>query len=665
MLSLYTMEKTLFVSSHAKGGVHVQGSRNKGGGAPWFATFNEFLKYAGNEDRQYLLDKRGWERRFTEAACGMANIAGGWIILGAEEPEEGPTLPVLVQEELPAIPGLSDPERVQASVVNLLSEACSTPFRAWTQFLSEERLLLVRVEPAVWHDRPVCVRRSHTLDYTRGSYRRIEGVDVASGLRTRFLLGMDSLDRLRDDRPIPGSKAQDLDAQSLAAFRDQVVSLRRSWARLAQEAFLSRTLVLSGSEVTEAGRLLLGQEATVVHVSLHGGGALDVPNLWRACALLPRLTRSLSPACGMAFRECFLNALLHADYSAGGVTVELSEGPSGQIEARLENFGLVRDMEVPLCRNFRLMRIFQLMGLARGEGTGLKLIRRYSPLFHLKQDSLELRTTAVLPLEPAEGIEDMPERSHSEMPLLLAAAPLFSSETEPGKTPEPEPVPMPEVSQTASSREPVGFAALCRSAVSEQSAGRSAEAIPEPEPIVPSEPELEKTPEPEPVMSSEPELEKTPEPEPVMSSEPELEETPEPEPVMSSEPDLEETPEPGPTSEPEVIPEPEPVVPQEPEGTPEPTPEQLLFGEDHVVSLEEQILMEQVKALSENEQIQRISEMMDERAGDGVGREQKEGIDRPARGLFGSAEDDLRRAIEEMREAEGERARAAGRNGSR
>ena len=106
-------------------------------------------------------------------------------------------------------------------------------------------------------------------------------------------------------------------------------------------------------------------------------------------------------------------------------------------------------------------------------------------------------------------------------------------------------------------------------------------------------------------------------------------------------------------------------MPQEPEGTPEPTPEQLLFGEDHVVSLEEQILMEQVKALSENEQIQRISEMMDERAGDGVGREQKEGIDRPARGLFGSAEDDLRRAIEEMREAEGERARAAGRNGSR
>ena len=85
MLSLYTMEKTLFVSSHAKGGVHMQGSRNKGGGAPWFATFNEFLKYAGNEDRQYLLDKQGWERRFTEVACGMANVAGGWIILGAED----------------------------------------------------------------------------------------------------------------------------------------------------------------------------------------------------------------------------------------------------------------------------------------------------------------------------------------------------------------------------------------------------------------------------------------------------------------------------------------------------------------------------------------------------------------------------------------------------
>ena len=605
--------------------MHVQGSRNKGWGAPRFATFSEFLEYAGNEDRQCLLDEQGWERRFTEAACGMANIAGGWIILGAEEADRE-SLPS--QGDSFSLPGLKDSERVQASAANLLSEACSAPLRARTQFLSDERLLLVRVEPALWHDRPVCVRRGHRLDYARGSYRRVEGVDVASGLRTRFLLGMDSLERLRDDRPIPGSKAQDLDAESLAAFREQVVSLRRSWAGLAPEAFLSRTLVLSGSQVTEAGRLLLGKEAVAVHVSLHGGGALDVPNLWRACALLPRLTRSLSPACRMAFRECFFNALLHADYSAGGVTVELSEGSSGQIEARLENFGLVRDTEVPLCRNFRLMRIFQLMGLARGEGTGLKLIRRYAPLFRLEQDSLELRTTAVLPLEPAEGIEDAPEHSHSEMPLLLAATPLFSSEPEPASILEVAPGPTPEP-----------------------------EIIPTPEPVMSPEPE------------SVSELANIPEVAPETDSTPEPEITPEPEPVVPSEPELEKVPEPEPGPMPEAIPEPGPVVPSEPElekvPEPEPIPEQLLFGEDHVVSLEERILMEQIKALSESEQIQRISEMMDERAGDGVGREQKEGTDRPSRGLFGSAEDDLRQAIAEMREAEEERARAAARNGAR
>ena len=136
---------------------------------------------------------------------------------------------------------------------------------------------------------------------------------------------------------------------------------------------------------------------------------------------------------------------------------------------------------------------------------------------------------------------------------------------------------------------------------------------------------------------------------------------------MPSEPEAAPEPEPEPEPVPEVLPEPEPVVPSEPQAAPEPesAPEQLLFGEDHVVSLEERILIEQIKGLSESESAQRISEMMDERAGDGVGREQKEGTDRPARGLFGSAEDDLRRAIAEMREAEEERARTAARNGAR
>ena len=172
-------------------------------------------------------------------------------------------------------------------------------------------------------------------------------------------------------------------------------------------------------------------------------------------------------------------------------------------------------------------------------------------------------------------------------------------------------------------------------------------------------PEPEIIPETDPVVS--PELPEAPTPK--LAPEPEV--IPEPEPIVSPEPleapTLEAAPEPEVVPEPEPVVSPEPLEPLESESAPEPP----LFGEDHVVSLEERILLEQIKALSESEQIARISEMMDERAGDGVGREQKEGTERPSRGLFGSAEDDLRRAIAEMREAQGERGRTAGWNGNR
>ncbi|MBR1672966.1 MAG: hypothetical protein IJ702_08560 [Fretibacterium sp.] len=582
-----------------------------------FTTLAGFWESIGGADRQCLPVAQGWERRFAEAACGMANVAGGWIVLGAEEvPDEGASPSPL--RRLPRSSGLDVPEQIHARAMALLSRACNVPLKGELRLLPSERLLLVHVEPAAWHNRPVCVRRGHTLDYARGAYRRVEGVDVASGLRARFLLGIDALERLRDDRPVPGLRAQDLDAESLAAFREHVVSRRPDWAGLAPEALLSRTLVLSGGlcRVTEAGRLLLGREAVDIHVELHGGGGLDVPNLWRACALLPRLTRSLSPACGTAFRECFLNALLHADYSAGNVAIELSETAGGQVEARMENPGLVRGSEgVSVSRNFRLMRIFQLMGMARGEGTGLKLIRRYAPLFHLEQDSLELRTTAILPLEPAQDIENMPERKQPEMPLLLAAAPLFPQE--PAATENPRPDSAPEV-ETKTAMPP----------------------SPMPEPVAEAEPAASA--EPEPVLT----------PDPV--AEPEV--AAEPEPVMP--------PVPAP-AEPEPIPEAEPAVSAEPEPVLTPDPVAEPWPDDHVVSDEERSLVEQIKALSENEQIQRISEMMDERAWDGVGREQKEGANQPPRGLFGSAEDDLRRAIAEMREAQGERLRTTGQNGTR
>ena len=365
--------------------------------AAGFSTFDEFLVRTANEDRQFLTVEE--LPLFAPTACGMANGAGGWVVLGAE----------WLEEEGRAAPrGLRSPDALRDQLAadcgdgRTFSAALSVTFHV---LRDPAPILLARVLPAEWHERPVCIGQ----DYVRGTWRRTEGVGFLSGVGARFRLGLDALERLKDDRPVRGMGLDDLHEESVASFRSAVVQRRPEWSELPLEAFLARAQVLSGGAVTQAGHLMLGRRATRVRAEVRRGNAeseaLEVRNLWKAYSdLMPRLTRSLSPACAAAFRECFINALLHADYDAGDVTVLLRGGPAA---ARFKNPGLMRTQHrgESACRNFRLMKVFQLLGAARGDGRGLSLIRRYQPDFALQQDALELTTTAVLNLEPMAALQ--------------------------------------------------------------------------------------------------------------------------------------------------------------------------------------------------------------------------------------------------------------------
>ena len=383
-----------------RGGVSPP-SYSSDGSAALFSTLSEFLARTANDDRQFLIEED--LHRFHPAACGMANGAGGWIVLGASRDDKGEG----------TVSGLQDlasqKERLTSDLLG--GRAFSAGIPASFHVLNvPSPLLAVRIRPVDWPAHPVSVRG----DFLRGTYRRIEGVDVASGLNARFRMGMDALERLRSDLPLGGVGLDDLHEESVAAFCSAVAARRPQWARLSRPALLSRALAISGSSVTKAGNYLLGKRGVRIRIELrHGhsaeeGEALEVRNLWKAYTdLLPRLTRSLSPTCSAAFRECFVNALLHADYDAGDVTVLLTGGP---ISARIENPGSVRTWKAgeSLCRNFRLMKMFQLLGIARGEGRGLSVIRNYQPNFTLGQDPLELATVATLTLEPLSSLQSSP-----------------------------------------------------------------------------------------------------------------------------------------------------------------------------------------------------------------------------------------------------------------
>jgi hypothetical protein len=244
-------------------------------------------------------------------------------------------------------------------------------------------------------------------------------VDVASSLKARLRIALDALEPLRDDLPVSGLSAEDLDAESVASFRAALLKRFPQWEALSLEDFLKRSLVLSsevvfegGAEaetigVTCAGQLLLGKNDVLARIAWRAGTEREaemreVRNLWSACALWPRLVEAVPTTrpCEDALRECFVNALLHADYAFGHVEITLGEGI-----AFFSNPGLPRTRTPgeSAARNGRLMRILTLAGLARGQGKGLEVIHAFDGQFEPLWDTLELATVTKLPLKTADA----------------------------------------------------------------------------------------------------------------------------------------------------------------------------------------------------------------------------------------------------------------------
>ena len=370
---------------------------------------SDFLGRTAEEDREFLPE---WDLdRFPAVCCGMSNGAGGWIVLGVEW-----------DEDAPVVHGVPDPSGLERRLRTVLAGERVLSADSVSSFRVVEAegvpLLIARVDPAEWWRRPVCVGG----DYTRGVYRRIEGIDVVSGKRVCFRLALDALERLRGESAVPGMTASDLHEESAASFREAVTARRQEWRELSPEEFWARTLVLSDGELTRAGWLLLGKHSARVRAAFNEGTEdeeiFEVRNLWRAWSdLLPRFCSGLSGPCAAALRECFVNALVHAEHDAGNVVVT---GSGGRV--RIENPGLSRSRHgESLCRNERLMRMFRLAGAASGEGRGLDLVRCYRSGFDLRQDLLELVTIAELDLERAVPLPE-PSPGQAETPLPVAPA---------------------------------------------------------------------------------------------------------------------------------------------------------------------------------------------------------------------------------------------------
>ena len=291
--------------------------------------------------------------RLPETICAMANSSGGSVVVDSN-----------------SIPDINVPSEIVYDV----------------QFTDGNRFV-IHVQPLKWNLKPVVFRGR--------VYRRIEGENIISGRRARSMMSMDSGTFSRDDFPV---KAM-LDEDCMNEFRDAVLKLRTGYENLTRDEFFRRTFAYSGKHLTFAGALMFGK---ILRVRTKVNDIkIEAYNIWRAYTdILPRLTHKLSDRCAGAFREVFINALLHSDYNISRlITVTVKPRP---LRAIINNPAIVRGVT----RNHRLQKIFVLSGISSCSHEGIERIKLYDPKFKLEQDMLNFRVRASIRLE---GIESLPD----------------------------------------------------------------------------------------------------------------------------------------------------------------------------------------------------------------------------------------------------------------
>jgi ATP-dependent DNA helicase RecG len=404
-------------------------------------------KIGETTDWEFKSAKGGFPGSFWETYSAMANSEGGVVVLGVSEQDDVVRLDGLTAKKVATYQktlwdGLNNRGMVSANILDV-SAVEAVP-------LEDSTLLAIRIPRAARAQRPVYVtgnpfgntyRRRHEGDY------RCDDAEV----RRMFA---DAEPGGRDNRILKGFTLDDLDAPTLAGYRQRLTTARAEhvWLTLDDRDLLERLggwLVdkTTGEEgLTLAAVLMFGKDLAIQNPDAAPSYFVDYrerldPDLrwtdricpdgtWEAnllqfytrvwsrlSAAVPTpfrlengVRRDVTPA-HEALREAFINALIHGDYAApGGLVIERLPH-----EITIENAGtLLVGMEqyrrggVSECRNPGLQKMFRMIGGGEHAGSGAEKIRAgwrhqhwRAPLLktfdHPDRVRLELPTVSLIP----------------------------------------------------------------------------------------------------------------------------------------------------------------------------------------------------------------------------------------------------------------------------
>jgi len=413
-------------------------------------TLNDILAAAQigeTTDWEFKSACGGFPGSFWETYSAMANSEGGVVVLGVSEKDDAVRLDGLTAKKLATYQktlwdGLNNRGMVSANLLEI-GAVEAVPLETST-------LLAIRIPRAARAQRPVYLtgnpfgntyRRRHEGDY------RCDDAEV----RRMFA---DAEPGGRDNRILKGFTLDDLDAPSLAQYRQRLSTARAEhvWLTLDDQSLLERlggwrVDKATGDEgLTLAALLMLGKELAIqdpdaapsyfvdyrerLDPDLRWSDRICPDGTWEANLLqfytriwsrlsgaVPTpfrledgLRRDVTPA-HEALREAFVNALIHGDYAApGGLVIErlphvITIENAGTLLVGLEQY---RRGGVSECRNPGLQKMFRMIGGGEHAGSGAEKIRagwRYqhwrAPLLktfdHPDRVRLELPTVSLIP----------------------------------------------------------------------------------------------------------------------------------------------------------------------------------------------------------------------------------------------------------------------------
>lgn len=414
---------------------------------------------------------------FWKTYSAMANSEGGVVWLGIQEKPRG---------RFKAL-GLADIERVRKALwdnlnnrrqvsANLLSEADVQPVA-----VDGHTVLRVSVPRASRRDKPVHLGGN---PFGATYLRRFEGDYVASDEDVRRMMA-ERVEDSRDERIVKGFDFGDLDADTVAAYRNRFAAVKPGhvWADLGVPEFLERIGAFGKNRedgttgLRLAGLLMFGRAEVIrdalphYMVDYQERGAARKERRW-VDRLVPdgswsgnvydffrRVYQKLTADLKVPFqlqegqrvedtplheslREALVNTLIHADYS-GSVSVLVVKRPD---MFGFRNPGLMRvPPELAViggnsdCRNRRMQTMFQLVGYGDHAGSGVPKIYsnwagqhwRRPALYQIAQPQqtlMELHMTSLLPPEAVGELEGHLGHRFTGLPelerlaLVIAAA---------------------------------------------------------------------------------------------------------------------------------------------------------------------------------------------------------------------------------------------------